>query len=297
MLIQTLLTMLQHWNARPDAATFPLDAVIAEFRRVGKHFVAPALLTQLAAARAALPAGAQALRRFLDTTLDKHDKHYDNPTYLALHDLPLPSTAGGCPLHTAGAQAQRDRLLMLLVADVLRFELAALDGATDLMPLLRPATRTVGKRCALALRVLRTVMPRLGLDAATASDDPVTAAEELIARIAPSAEEGRMLAVTMLPVSRVHDEYMFIRLLQCWETVFTQVAVELRAAMVAVRAGMAARASQALRAAAAAMNEAAPLFSMVASKQPQAFLTLREYTEGASAIPARGYKSSESRCR
>jgi tryptophan 2,3-dioxygenase len=45
------------------------------------------------------------------------------------------------------------------------------------------------------------------------------------------------------------------------------------------------------------MDEAAPLFSLVATMQPQAFLSFREFTEGASAIQSRSYKRVESLCR
>ena len=68
-----LLIDLAQWTARPKAQDFPLDAVIAEFRRVGKHFVDRGLLDALAQARAALPCGEAQLRRFLDTALDKYD--------------------------------------------------------------------------------------------------------------------------------------------------------------------------------------------------------------------------------
>src|SRR5687767_11050491 len=172
MLNPDVVREIEQWAAAGhDAEAFPLDAVIAEFRRVGKHFVDVQLLEALARVRAGLPAGSDRLRRFLDTALDKYDGRFDNPSYLALHDIPMPTTAGGCPLHTTGAERQRDRLIALLVADVLRFELAALDGATDLLPLLRPDARVVGKRCALGLRLLRTALPRIGIDAETGTAD------------------------------------------------------------------------------------------------------------------------------
>ena len=61
---------LKPWLARPTPETFPLDAVIAAFRKTGKHFVEDELLTDLATARAGLPVNAQALRRFFDTALE-----------------------------------------------------------------------------------------------------------------------------------------------------------------------------------------------------------------------------------
>lgn len=290
---------LQQWLARPSPDAFPLAEVISEFRRVGKHYVSRELLAALAEVRAALPEGEDSLRRFLDTALDKYDGRYDNPSYLALHDLPLPTTQGRCPLHTCVAEAQRDRLIMLLVADLLRFEIAAYDGTTDLLPLMRPDARITAKRCMLGLIALRPAMTRQGLDAASAAVDPIEAARELCARIeaVQTAEEARMLAVTLLTVDRVHDENLFVRVLQCYETAFSLVVVELRAAIVAAMTGDAARATLALETAEKAMREVSPLFSLVATMRPEAFMTFRESTDGASAIQSRNYKTIESLCR
>ncbi len=291
------LVEMQRWLADPCPDRFPLATVLAEFRAVGKHFVAAPLLAALAEARKVIPESAQALRRFLDTTLDKHDGRFDNPSYLALHDLPLPTTAGRCPLDTVAAARQHDRLITLLLADVLRFEIAARAGNTELLPLMRPDGRTTAKRCALGLRVLRTTMARLGIDVACDTSDPIEAARQLCARTGETDEDRRMLAVTLLTVSTVHDEHLFVRMLQSFETVFALVAVELRAAILAVRGGDAARAIRALTAAGDALDDASPLFSLVATMQPEAFMTFREYTDGASAIQSRSYKTIESLCR
>lgn len=292
---------LQQWLRRPDPETLPLGAVIDEFRRVGKHFVAHELLEALAQARAALPAGDSPLRRFLDTALDKHDGRFDNPSYLAIHDLPLPAVTGRGSLgfDTGRAAWQRDRLVMLLVADLLRFELAALDGTTDLLPLMRPERRVVAKRCALGLRALRSAMMRLGVEATEELDDPLATARALCAKVVrvTTDEERRMLAVTMLTVYTAHDEHLFVRVLQCYETTFALVAVQLQAAIIAATLGDAVRATRALRVAEKAMREAKPLFSLVATMKPEAFLTFREYTDGASAIQSRSYKTVESLCR
>jgi tryptophan 2,3-dioxygenase len=287
---------LQGWIADPDPASLPLEAIVAELRRVGKHFVAPELLGALDRARAALPPGDGATRRFLDTALDKHDGRFDNPSYLALHDLPLPGRSGPAP---ARAGRDRDRLVALLVADLLRFELDALDGATDLLPLLRPDRRLVAKRCTLGVRALRPAMRRSGLDATADGADAIGTARALVATVerAATAEDRRMIAVTMLTVHTAHDEHLFVRVLQCYEATFALVTVQLRAAIAAAATGDAWRAARRLRAAERAMQEAKPLFSLVATMQPAAFLEFREYTDGASAIQSRSYKELESLCR
>jgi tryptophan 2,3-dioxygenase len=300
MLNERVLHELERWTAAGhDTLSFPLDVVIREFRRVGKHSVDPRLREALAKVRADLPPGADQLRRFLDTALDKYDRRFDNPSYLALHDIPMPTTAGGCPLHTEGAERQRDRLIALFVADVLRFELAALDGTTELLPLLRPDARVVSKRCALGLRLLRVALPRIGIDAETGTADAIESARILCARIeaGQTPEERRMLAVTLLTVYTAHDEHLFVRMLQCYEVGFALVGVQLRAAILALHAGNANLAVDALRAAAASLDECTPLFSLVATMQPEAFMAFREFTDGASAIQSRSYKTIESLCR
>jgi tryptophan 2,3-dioxygenase len=90
---------------------------------------------------------------------------------------------------------------------------------------------------------------------------------------------------------------MFIRALQSYETVFAQIGVELAAAIAALTHGEAALATAAIRAAEATLREASPLWSLVATMQPEAFLRFREYTDGASAIQSRSYKRLESLCR
>lgn len=293
----TTIDKLQHWLDRPSLDTFPYAEVVRAIRTVGKHFVDPGLLTALAGLRAALPEGFDPVRRFLDTALDKYDGRYDNPSYLALHDLPLPAPSP-CPVHTEAAEAQRDRLTMLLVADLLRFEIAAHDGTADLLPQMRPDARIVAKRCTLGLLALRPAMERQGLDITSGASDAIDIARELCTRVeaVQTPEETRMLAVTLLTVSSVHDENLFVRVLQSYETAFALAVVELRAAIVGLMSGEAGLAARALRAAEQAMREVSPLFSLVATMRPEAFMTFREYTDGASAVQSRNYKTIESLC-
>ena len=98
-----------------------------------------------------------------------------------------------------------------------------------------------------------------------------------------------MIERTALPVSRVHDEYLFLRMLQCYEATFAFIAAQLRAAIDG--------ALDAIAVAENALLEARPLWSLVATMRTEAFLTFREFTDGASAIQSRNYKLVESLCR
>jgi len=250
-----------------DAARFPYDAVVAAYQRTGKHFVAPDLLGLLDKARAAAT-GDPLLRDFLDVALDKHDGRYDYRSYLALPLLRPPAT---------GRRRHHDRLLVRLVADAMAFERAA---PPDLLPLQRPEPAVVGKRLRLGARAAAPALARLGRP-----DD------------VPTPDERRALRLSMLPVYVVHDEYLFIRVLQAYEVTFTALADELRSAIGALDAGNGPTAAAHLAHARDVLAGAAPLFSLMATVQRESFRTFRAYTEGASAIQSRSYKLVEALCR
>jgi tryptophan 2,3-dioxygenase len=129
--------------------------------------------------------------------------------------------------------------------------------------------------------------------------DPIAGARRLWANVAAdlSPAERRTLQLTILPVSLIHDEYQFIRVLQSFEATFNLMAVQLQAAIRALTKGECDLALAHLQAAEMRLREAAPLFSLVATMQVEAFHTFREFTEGASAIQSRNYKLLESLCR
>jgi tryptophan 2,3-dioxygenase len=291
---------------------FPYDAVVDEFHRVGKHFVEKDLLNALDQARSKLPGSgsekAELLRGFLDTALDKWDGRYEYQTYLSLSLLPLPTTLDG-PADVDAAARQRDRLVLQLVADTLRFEIDASTGRTTMLPQLRPDPALLGKRYRLGLRSVAPILRRLeeaegslgdGFPAgAETTEEPERAARRLCERVeaGSSAGERQILRLSNLPVYVVHDEYLFIRVLQSFEATFALLAVHLSAAVEGVSQSAYADAARELVACTAVLGEAAPLFSMLATMSVESFLTFRIYTEGASAIQSRNYKLVESICR
>jgi tryptophan 2,3-dioxygenase len=293
-----------NWLSSRNADDFPYDAVVAEFHHVGKHFVATELLEALADVRAALSevhgsdTTLRLLDRFLDAALDKWDGRYANPTYLGLSLLPLPAV-DDLSHDVSAAERQYDRLFVQLIADASRFEIAAADGATELLPQMRPDVRTATKRCRLGLQLAGPAARRLGLHDGVDVADPIAGARRLWANVAAdlSPAERRTLQLTMLPVSLVHDEYQFIRVLQSFEATFNLVAVQLRATVQALTEGQPALALRGILSAETRLHEAAPLFSLVATMQVEAFQTFREFTEGASAIQSQNYKLVESLCR
>ncbi|WP_368052539.1 tryptophan 2,3-dioxygenase family protein [Micromonospora sp. HUAS LYJ1] len=302
---------LTSWSSgTADPEQFPYQAVVTEFHRVGKHFVKKELLVLLDQARARVDARttpARELSAFLDVTLDKWDGRYDYRSYLALPLLPLPSHVPDVgrvadevdPPGPGGGRWERDRLLVDLVADVLAFELAASTDAVDLLPEQRPGPALVAKRCRLGVRAVASARSRLGLGGAVTEQDPVAAAVALhrLAVTGRDPARERVLGLSMLPVYVSHDEYLFIRVLQAYECVFAGVAEELRGVIAALDTGRPRPAASRLAYARELISGAGALFSLLATMQPAAFRTFREYTEGASAIQSRSYKIMESLCR
>jgi tryptophan 2,3-dioxygenase len=311
---------LKDWlSNNPDPAVFPYSAVLAEYHRTGKHFVRAELLATLAEIRATLPRAphpatpAWRLRQFLDVALDKWDDRYDYRSYLALSLLRLSGTPGAgatAPLPPLPATAaadgatgtlrrRRDHLLVRLLGDALAFELAAESGTTALLPEQRPGPALAGKRYRLGVRAARPALERLGLADAVDGAGPAEAARAL-ARVAAdgsTAAEREELRLAMLPVYVVHDEYLFIRALQSYECTFALLAVELDASVAALAAGAVREAGERLSYAEELLTGSAPLFSLVATMQPESFRTFRAFTEGASAIQSRNYKRVEALCR
>ena len=295
---------LGSWLQDPDPKTFPYDAVVRQYHRVGKHFVPAELLATLSDVRDRLPAmhgpwsHVQMLASFLSTALDKPDGRYDYTSYLALALLRLPEAND--PVEQAPfARSRCDRLTAQLVCDALAFELAAADGSTTLLPKMRPAQELVEKRCKHGLRAIRPALARMSLDGGLTADDPTELARQacFMVRSDMSFAERLTLDICVLPVDTAHDEYLFLRVLQAFETTFALLAMEIRGAIRAMTGRRVEQAEHYLAGAESALHDSAPLFSMLATMQVESFRTFRQFTDGASAIQSRNYKIVESLCR
>lgn len=300
----TTIEPVRRWLAlrRPSADRFPYDAVVTAYQQYGKHFVPDEWTRALAAARDRLPqlngTNTSYLSTFLAGALDKVDGTYDHRSYLGLALLPLPGTD-----HAPGAAAQqltrRDRLHAILLTDLIAFELrAAYDEQTPL-PQMRPAPPVAAKRLRHALRAAMPALRRLGFVEHTKGSSQVALLRRVVAAVNVdlTADDRRALQVSMLPVHTVHDEWMFIRVLQAFETTFALLATDLTEIATAVEAGQAPRAASRLSAAASLLRESASLWPLLATIQPAAFHAFRTFTEGASAIQSRHYKIVASLCQ
>ena len=239
---------------------------------------------------------------YLDCVLDKNDNSYRYETYLALPVLkPLMYS------HTKCLSASR--LAAFLVADALRFELHALHGWHELMPVTRPSLDMVRKRLRKGIRFAEPwcspdEFPRCqgrGLDylleLAGRPEQPEAARLLLAALpVAIDQDEALRIAISVLPVDVLHDEYLFIRVLQASEATFVALADHLQAAIQGIWARDAEKTRVAVIAARQCMAQGGQLFSILATMTADSFRRFRQFTEGASAIQSEHYKRFELLC-
>jgi|GEM_PF-217922 len=298
------LAKLGSWQARKHVETFPFDSVMDAYTEAGKHFVSADILRTLDQLRADCaswhgePDRKTHLTDFLNTLLDKPDGTYDYCSYCALAMLPLP-TAKTAFCASGPIPAQRDRDILILIADLLAFECEARQGRSDKLPGLRPDSDRFSKRIRLGLNAASFTAARCGMPVNAHADCPLEEARRFTDGVlgSLSSQEQLWLRLSMQPVYTLHDEHMFLRILQLFETNFAWMAVRIRTAIDAFRPFQSLQILSEIEAATAYYNEARLLFPVLATMQRQAFQEFRSFTEGASAIQSRNYKLLESLCR
>ncbi|MEU6221574.1 tryptophan 2,3-dioxygenase [Streptomyces sp. NPDC047022] len=306
----TVIGELDAWAVSGRPRMFPYAVVLGHLRSVGKHFLADALLDRLGEVRDGLPDGSAAqslpperqdgaafLRGFLDVVLDKHDDRYDYSSYTALSLLRRPA-----PADWREALRFRDELLLLLLADLIRFGQRALTGTPDVPHEMPPETELVAKRERLAVRVMEPaalrVLPGAVDPVAVAAVPGRTPGTPLAAEVLRTAapEQSLLLSASVQPVYVLHDEYLFLRTLQSFEATFTFMSAALAKAVRCLGEYRPEEAAELVGSVADVLKESLPLFSLLATMRPEAFRVFREFTEGASAIQSSGYKTFESLC-
>jgi tryptophan 2,3-dioxygenase len=287
---------LDHWLDPSVPAEEKESLVLArlvthEVRWVGKHFLRPDRLERLARIRERHGGRDAYLDAFLECVLDKHDGRFWNRTYLSIPVLEVVLTEH----HLAPAD-----LAAMLAADIVRYELCAAHRRTDVSALGRPDPRTLRTRIRHSLRFMTA---HLGSSAsedlfAAIAHQPESDLPSLLLELPapPVPLAGEWLEVTVQPVSTVHDEYFFMRVLQSHEMAFAAMNRRMRDAVAALRAGDPGTAVTLLEEVVAFMDRNASLFRIIATMRPEAFHTFRELTDGASAIQSEQYKRFEGLC-
>ncbi|MFD8262596.1 tryptophan 2,3-dioxygenase [Streptomyces griseoluteus] len=302
---------LDAWQGTDEPYDFPYLTLLGHLRAVGKHFLAEELLDRLAALRETLPRvaapdslprggepSARFLRTFLDVVLDKHDGRYDYPSYTALPLLARPAPG---PWHEV--RRVRDETLLLLLADLVRFEQRSLGDDPVAPHGMPPRGDVVAKRIRLAVRVMEPaalrILPPGVVDPSAVAAVPGRTPGGPLARAVlrtATAHDELVLSASMQPVYVLHDEYLFLRTLQSFEATFSFMAGSLATAVRCLGENRCEQAATLVDAVAGVLKESLPLFSLLATMRPEAFRTFRDFTEGASAIQSASYKTFESLC-
>jgi tryptophan 2,3-dioxygenase len=299
---QLLAELAPHRLGDARDPLFPYLATTTYVQTVGKHFMSAEVITRFAEIRTGLMARYSLTGPYLDCVLDKYDNSYRYETYLALPVLkPLISS------HKTHLSAPQ--LAAVLVADAMRFELRALHGWHELMPAERPSLDTVRKRLRKGVRFAAPWSspyefppnPGQGLDylleLAERPEQPEKARLLLAALPAATDQDAALrIAASVLPVDVLHDEYLFLRVLQASEVTFVTLTDHLRAAIRGIRTSDAERARAAVIAASQCLAQGGRLFSILATMSADSFRRFREFTEGASAIQSEHYKRFELLC-
>lgn len=293
---------LLDWAESPLPVMFPYAATLQAVRQRGKHFIEPSVLQALDHARrcaAAKCRGADALlEKFLDVVLDKYDHKYNYISYTAmplLEHVRLDVTAAANPYLL---QHIHDVTVCSLIGDALRFELNGLDAGDSYLTEMLPSAELLERRINFALRSIAPALLRLGYGE-IADQLPVRSQAARVIKFCSAqslAYSQFILDVSMLPVYVVHDEHLFIRILQALDMTFVSVASLLKCALQAFEHELH-RTAEFIRAANGILQEGLRHFHTLLTMQKESFSTFREFTIGASAIQSVNYKLMESLCR
>jgi tryptophan 2,3-dioxygenase len=286
------------------AEWFPYPQVLAHYHAVGRGHADPDLVATLRSAHdvvtsAADGSAAWLLAGWLPSTFDQEHGGYDSYFGARL----LRAVADHYP---GSVDAATDNVIVAAVAELVVTEAAAHLSAD---------VSDRGQRA--RLRAVLQVLARLGELAPHAATDPrdLAGVREILAgapddhRLAIAAYETatavmagvpapvrQVMEVTMLPVTRLHDEQMFIRMIQVFESLYHIVADRVATAIAALAGADAEQAAHALGHAAARLECTPALFRVLTTMPPPAFAVIRDNTHGRSAIQSRPYRLVERLC-
>jgi len=185
-----------------------------------------------------------------------------------------------------------------LIGDALRFELNRLDAGDSYLTEMLPSAELLERRINFALHSIVPALLRLGYGE-FADQLPVRSQAARVIKFCNAqslAYSQFILDVSMLPVYVVHDEHLFIRILQALDMTFVSVANLLKCALQAFEHELH-RTAEFIRAANGILQEGLRHFHTLSTMQKESFSTFREFTTGASAIQSVNYKLMESLCR
>jgi tryptophan 2,3-dioxygenase len=301
---------LDAWENR-SCSLFPYTEVITHFRAVGRTQADPALVLRLSS----VPADRQDafLAAWLPMTCDQETGGYVTYAGLRPHLLAAGADRGedvdAAPPYGGGRDRLRSRLDELTVAvlgDLLRTEAAAAGLGAPV-----PAVRTRLRATARLLVLSGELAPDYPLDPSVTADvaaalartqdsvEPLAEASERAAKTVlelVSPLPAQSVARSLLPVTRLHDEIMFIRSIQVFEALYEQIGLAATESRDALLEGRLDEAVDALAAVTDRMTVLPALFRLLGTMPVESFAVIRGYTSGRSAVQSRSYRRIEAAC-
>ncbi|MFJ7497635.1 hypothetical protein ACIQZB_42345 [Streptomyces sp. NPDC097727] len=283
---------------------FPFGDVIEHFRCVGRGDAHPALIAKLRDLHASVqsdtpPADEEVstppLSSWLRLTFDQEDGDYH--TYVGTH------LYDGMRERSEGEKGDilSDTIMAALAVDLLSTETSALVAE----PSRRQRTRA--RAAYQLLRSMNALAPAWGekfegkagpfatADVLNGDEALTAAASKAISVAADQIEQPVRLLVetTMLPVTRLHDEQMFIRIIQIFEGLYVHIGRCLERAITALDNGDTEGCRDELSDAANRLEATPALFRVLTTMPREAFAVIRENTNGRSAVQSTSYRRVE----
>lgn len=333
--LAALRTWLPRLHSSPDPSLplgparvdrFPYAQVLTHYRRVGRTNVDARLLSRLRHLNdllrlPELTAGQRLwpLPQWLPSTIDQRTGNYDS--YLVTSLLESLTCVGGDGAGHPADEVENatdstiDMLIAALVADLALIEVDALRAGQSREQLRRT------QACLLVLSKLKGLAPKWDLvdqldlvqqrdlpvesmrAANTAGDLPQaerlaeltsTLALRIRKRLPHSVRQA--VNLSLLPTTRLHDEQMFLRCVQTFETLYRQVYRCLVRASAAMQVRDVEWACAELADATGRLGMSTVLYRVVTTMPRSSFAIIREFTNGRSAVQSRNYRQIDQVC-
>jgi tryptophan 2,3-dioxygenase len=275
-------------------ADFPYEVVLRHWHAVGRAAVDPLTVAAIDGATATLAADTAAaapgswawfLRHWLTMLVDITHDRCSYATYVgtpALEELPE------APWWAAAGVDGPDAVIGLLLAHLLHHESkAAMRGDGDVETL-------VARTAILSESVVRHSGPFPDVDGESVLDRGAQLAERVLD--AAPTDAVRQLELLSVPMTTIHDEHMFLRLLQLFETVFVAMRAHIERARALLEVDDIDPAAAEVEQAAACLGRSIPYFRVLGTMKPETFAGIRNETPGASGLQSTGFKGIELAC-
>ncbi|WP_327432436.1 hypothetical protein [Streptomyces sp. NBC_01236] len=196
-----------------------------------------------------------------------------------------------------------DAVIAALVADLVSLEARALCSTTGndrQLARTRAAVQALAGLPDLAPDRKPDTGPFGAADMSLLLDEPDDAkfaelASDIAAAVSSSVSAGtrRLVDLTLIPATRMHDEQMFIRIIQVFEILYTHVAQCLAIAVDSLDRGDVSTTCAVLTKATGRIQATRTLFRVLTTMPPEAFSAIRNNTHGRSAIQSTSYRRVE----